>query len=190
LVRSFKEVAVDRSSQLRRSFSLKHLVDDVLETLANELKNKGHEWQVDIPADLEMDSYPGPLGQVLSNLVKNSILHGFENRRGGHIRISANLIRDGSERSELPCLRLSYSDDGRGIAAEHLERVFDPFFTTKLGQGGSGLGMSISYNLVHSVLGGEINVQSDKGAGVLFNLELPLSAPVGSHKADALEAPD
>ncbi len=187
LVRSFKEVAVDRSSQLRRSFSLKHLVDDVLETLANELKNKGHEWQVEIPADLEMDSYPGPLGQVLSNLVKNSILHGFETRRGGRIRISASLIRDGAERSEMPRLRMSYSDDGRGIAAEHLERVFDPFFTTKLGQGGSGLGMSISYNLVHSVLGGEITVQSDEGGGVLFTLDLPLSAPMGSRKADALE---
>ncbi len=177
LVRSFKEVAVDRSSQLRRRFALKHLVDDVLETLANELKNKGHEWQVDIAPALEMDSYPGPLGQVLSNLVKNSILHGFEERRGGQIRISASLLNEGTEPTEPPRLRIRYADNGRGIAPEHIERVFDPFFTTKMGQGGSGLGLSISYNLVHSVLGGEIAVRSQAGQGVEFELDLPLSAP-------------
>ncbi|MCV2352204.1 two-component regulator propeller domain-containing protein [Paucibacter sp. Y2R2-4] len=177
LVRSFKEVAVDRSSQLRRRFVLKALVEDVLETLANELKNKGHVWQLDIADDLAMDSYPGPLGQVLSNLVKNSILHGFEEKRGGLIRISAGLLKDGAERADLPRLRIRYSDDGRGIAAEHIERVFDPFFTTKMGQGGSGLGLSISYNLIHSVLGGDIAVRSQAGQGVVFELDLPLSAP-------------
>ncbi|MEJ6004460.1 two-component regulator propeller domain-containing protein [Paucibacter sp. AS339] len=176
LVRSFKEVAVDRSSQLRRRFALQALVEDVLETLANELKNKGHDWQIDIASDLEMDSYPGPLGQVLSNLVKNSILHGFEARRGGRIRISASLLKD-AEGIDVPRLRILYSDDGRGIAAEHIERVFDPFFTTKMGQGGSGLGLSISYNLIHSVLGGDISVRSQPGQGVEFELDLPLSAP-------------
>jgi signal transduction histidine kinase len=176
LVRSFKEVAVDRSSEQRRVFDLMHIVQEVADTLANELRNKGHRLSLDIAKGLELDAYPGPLGQVLTNLITNSILHGFDGRRGGVMHISA--VPVGSD-----ALRIRFSDDGVGIAPENLERIFDPFFTTKMGQGGSGLGLSISYNLVHSILGGEISVASELGAGVVFTLDLPLKAPLPSEGA-------
>ncbi|MDC8772948.1 sensor histidine kinase [Roseateles albus] len=181
LVRSFKEVAVDRSSEQRRVFDLKHIVQEVADTLANEVRSKGHKLSLDIPAALEMDAYPGPLGQVLTNLITNSILHGFEGRRGGRMHISAEPVGPAA-------LRIRFSDDGVGIPAENLERIFDPFFTTKMGQGGSGLGLSISYNLVHSILGGEISISSEAGAGAVFTIDLPRKAPLPGEAAEAPES--
>jgi ligand-binding sensor domain-containing protein/signal transduction histidine kinase len=171
LVRSFKEVAVDRSSEQRRVFDLQRIVQEVADTLANEVRTKGHRLSLDIPEGLELDAYPGPLGQVLTNLITNSILHGFDGRRGGVMHVSAEPVGQDA-------VRIRFSDDGLGIAPENMERIYDPFFTTKMGQGGSGLGLSISYNLVHSILGGEISVASEPGAGAVFTLELPLKAPV------------
>jgi signal transduction histidine kinase len=116
-----------------------------------------------------MDSYPGPFGQVITNFINNALLHAFAPGSKGAMTLSAKL--HGTDR-----VLVAFRDNGSGIPAEHLGRIFDPFFTTKLGQGGSGLGLSISYNIVTSLLGGTIAVDSST-EGSCFTLDLPLTAP-------------
>lgn len=170
LVSSFKQVAVDRTSVQKRPFNLHEMVSEVLMTLGPSLRRSTHRIELDIPADIELDSYPGPLGQVLTNLINNAVVHAFEGRQNGLIRVSAAALGDNR-------LLVKVQDNGTGIAREHLARVFDPFFTTKLGQGGSGLGLNIAYNLVRGVLGGQIHVTSDEQHGTSFSLTLPKQAP-------------
>lgn len=171
LVASFKQVAADQTSSQRRNFNLKQVIDEMLVAMRPTLSRSTHRVETCIPDDLALDSYPGPLGQVLGNLIDNAIRHGFEAREGGLITIAASLSAEGK-------IALAISDDGIGIPAEHLPRVFDPFFTTKLGQGGSGLGLNIVHNIVISVLGGKIEVNSNPSGGTSFMLDLPLSAPM------------
>jgi signal transduction histidine kinase len=148
------------------------MVDNILLTMGPTIRKTKHAVESSIPKGISMDSYPGPLGQVLNNLINNAFLHAFEGVGQGHVMISAELAGDSH-------VRLSFRDDGLGIPAQHLKRVFDPFFTTKLGRGGSGLGLNIVYNLVHDALGGEIQVESEPGQGACFTVTLPLQAPVG-----------
>ncbi|WP_397532360.1 ATP-binding protein [Roseateles sp.] len=170
LVSSFKQLAVDQSSERRREFSLQQTCQELELTLKPVLERDGHALSLRIDERLTLDSYPGPLGQVLSNLVINAIHHGFDGRRGGQMRLSA-------EPQGTAHVLLSFEDDGRGVAADHLDRIFEPFFTTRLGQGGSGLGLHISYNIVRNVLGGSITVSSAPGQGTRFTLLLPRVAP-------------
>ena len=123
-----------------------------------------------IDPGLRLDSFPGPLGQVLMNLITNALVHAFDGRERGVIRIESIPAAPGR-------VGLRVSDDGNGIDPVHLSRLFDPFFTTRLGQGGSGLGLHIVYNLMTGPLGGTITVHSVLGQGAEFNLELPLIAP-------------
>jgi len=171
LITSFKQLAVDQTSEQRRQFQLLTLCTEIAQTLGNRLRREGHVLHLDVPQDLSLDSFPGPLGQVLTNLVLNAVIHGLEGRREGQLNLSAEALE--GER-----IRLVFSDNGRGISPEHLARVFDPFFTTKLGQGGSGLGLHISYNIVHSVLGGSIEVSSAPGEGARFEIVIPMVAPL------------
>ncbi|CAN7481985.1 ATP-binding protein [Pseudoduganella sp. LjRoot289] len=168
LVNSFKQVAVDRTTEQRRMFNLQQVTHEVVATMMNRIRNANHSIEYDVPDALAMDSYPGPFGQVLANFINNALLHAFDGRQHGHMRLAAS-ASEGR-------VTITFSDDGGGIAAEHLSRIFDPFFTTKLGQGGSGLGLSISYNIVTSLLGGQISVASSP-AGTAFTLDLPLTAP-------------
>ena len=170
LVRSFKQVAVDRTSSQRRSFKLMEIVNETVLTLSPVLKRSGHELAADVDAGLELDGYPGPLGQVLGNLIDNALTHAFDAGQAGHIDIRA-------WRLTPETVRIEVRDDGRGIAAEHLGRVFDPFFTTRMGQGGSGLGLHIVHNIVSDVLGGHISVDSPAGGGTVFRIDLPQHAP-------------
>ena len=171
LVSSFKQVAVDQTSANRRRFNLKDTVDEILLTLRPSIRKTGHQVESRMAPDIGMESYPGPLGQVLSNLVNNALLHAFEGRVHGMLTIGAQ--RQGADR-----VVLTVRDDGVGIPPGHLSRVFDPFFTTRLGRGGSGLGLNIVYNLVHDVLGGRIEVDSVPGQGACFTLVLPVVGPV------------
>lgn len=171
LVASFKQVAADQTSSQRRSFNLKQVIDEILVAMRPTLSRSTHRVKAEVPDDVVLDSYPGPLGQVLGNLIDNAIRHAFEGRDGGLITIAIGPAAEGK-------ISLTVADDGSGIAAEHLRRVFDPFFTTKLGKGGSGLGLNIVHNIVTSVLGGRIEVRSDPGKGTCFVLDLPLSAPL------------
>lgn len=172
LLRGFKQVAVDQAGAQRRRFDLAELVQEILATLAPGLKRLPYEIETEIAPGIEFDSYPGALGQVLTNLINNAVLHGFEGRAQGRVRLSATL--DGPQH-----VVLSVSDDGVGMAPEVAARVFDPFFTTKMGQGGTGLGLNISHNLVSHVLCGSIRVESEPGQGSRFLMRLPRTAPQG-----------
>lgn len=170
LVSSFKQVAVDQTSTNRRLFNLLHTVEDILLTVGPTVRKTSHRVVTDIPPDIILESYPGPLGQVLTNMINNALLHGFEGREQGTITIAA-------ETRGADQVQVTVHDNGIGIPEAHLPRVFDPFFTTKLGQGGSGLGMNIAYNLVNDALGGHIRVDSMPGAWTCFTMTLPLIAP-------------
>ena len=176
LVASFKQVAVDRTTAARRVFNLKETVGEILLTLSPTLRKTSHRVKTDIPADLMLDSYPGPFGQIVTTLVNNALVHAFDGINKGTIRIEA--VAEGDQK-----VRIVISDNGRGIADAHLTRVFDPFFTTKLGQGGSGLGLSVAYNLTTGILGGSLEVTSRAGEGARFELRLPLVAPQASDVA-------
>jgi PAS domain S-box-containing protein len=169
LVNSFKQVAVDQSSERRRPFDLGEVVGEVIDTLRPNLKRLPWQIEVEIPEGIELQSYPGPLGQIIINLVMNATMHAFEGRSSGRVRVTGG--RCGDDKVELRC-----ADDGIGIPAETVGRIFDPFFTTKLGKGGSGLGLSITHRLVTQVLGGQVSVESSS-AGTAFTLRLPCSAP-------------
>ncbi|HEY0845241.1 MAG TPA: ATP-binding protein [Noviherbaspirillum sp.] len=180
LVSSFKQVAVDQSSDQRRRFDLQHVLQEVAVTLAPTYKKTPYKLVLDLAPDIELDSFPGPLGQVITNFITNSLTHGFEERDTGTMRLATRKL-DG-EQAEIV-----FSDDGIGIPDENQKRVFDPFFTTKLGQGGSGLGMNIVYNLVTNVLGGKITLRSAPGKGTTLVVVLPLHAPEAAGvAADAL----
>jgi len=124
----------------------------------------------EVPAGLVLDSYPGPLGQILMNLINNALIHAFDGRDSGQVLIRA-------ETAEPGWIVLSVADDGCGISAEHRKRIFDPFFTTRLGQGGSGLGLHVVFSLVVDLLGGRIDVDSTPGQGARFIVRLPQVAP-------------
>lgn len=172
LIGRFKQVAVDQTSEQRRRFDLAEVVDEIIGTLQPRLRKTPHQVVVDIAPGLTMDSYPGPLGQVVTNLVLNALLHGL-GERPGEVRVVAG-------RHDDEHVALSVSDDGVGIPTQHLPRIFDPFFTTKLGEGGSGLGLHIVYSLVQRSLGGRIDVDSRPGHGARFTILMPFSAPKSS----------
>ena len=160
LIQSFKQVAVDQTSSQLRVFSLAMVVDEMLLTVFPAQKKAIHVVEKDIPADLTLNSFPGPLEQVLMSLISNATVHGFEGRDGGRIVISARHAAAG-------WIELSITDNGVGIASEHIKRVFEPFYSTKFGQGRSGLGLSIANGIVTHVLGGQIEVISSPGEGNL-----------------------
>jgi signal transduction histidine kinase len=170
LINSFKQVAIDQSNEAVREFSLSEMVGDILMSLGPAIRKTRHLVVSEIPHDMRLHSYAGPLGQVLTNLINNALIHGLKDDSQGQITVQAAFQREG-------WIQLVVLDNGRGIATENLPRVFDPFFTTRLGQGGSGLGLNIVYNIVSQTLGGTIRVESVLGRGAQFILELPVSAP-------------
>lgn len=170
LVGSFKQVAVDQIGAQRRPFQLAELVQETALTLSPGLKRTRVHFTQQVPADIYLDSFPGALIQVISNLFTNSLAHAFEDGAPGEMRLVA-------ARAGVEHVRIEFSDNGTGIPPAHLGRIYDPFFTTKLGKGGSGLGLHIVHNIVTSILGGEIQVQSEEGKGTTFIITIPLAAP-------------
>lgn len=165
LVKSFKQVAVDQSTEERRRIDLAEYLGEILTSLQPRLRKTKHTVRIDCAPSLEIDTYPGAIYQVITNLVMNSLSHGFETKEAGSIVISARI--DGDD------VQLVYSDDGRGMTEEVRRRVFEPFFTTKRGQGGSGLGMHILFNLVTRLLRGNVRCESAPDAGVRFEMRFP-----------------
>ncbi|MFZ6849703.1 sensor histidine kinase [Undibacterium sp. RuRC25W] len=179
LVTSFKHVAVDRTSSKRRQFSLADLTAEILLTMNPTLSQEQCCIKQDIDKTINMDSFPGPLGQVLINLINNAIIHGIDASKDGLIHISAQRLDENN-------ILLQIKDNGRGIPSDHLRRVFEPFFTTRLGQGGSGMGLHIVHNLVTGLLGGKIIVISEREyGGTTFQLTLPTTAPESEMTNDA-----
>jgi two-component system NtrC family sensor kinase len=172
MIGNFKQVAVDQTSEQRRPFDLSSVTDEVLSTLAPSIRKAGHTVLTELAPDLRCDSFPGPYGQVLTNLVMNSLLHAFPEGTVGNIRIATSAVGN-------DFIRLTVEDDGQGMSDEVKRRIFDPFFTTRMGSGGSGLGMNIVQGFVTRVLGGSIRVESTLGKGSRFIVELPRRAPGG-----------
>ncbi|WP_374404158.1 PAS domain S-box protein [Niveibacterium sp.] len=170
LISSFKQVAVDQTSQQRRTFKLEELVSEIIVTLQPTFRTTPFQVETDVQPGLRLDSYPGPLGQVLTNLIANAIIHGLEGRDSGRIRIAGS--EDGPS-----AVRLTIQDNGCGIPPEHMRKIFDPFFTTKRGRQGSGLGLHIVHNIVTGILGGQISVESEVGVGTTFRVTVPRIAP-------------
>jgi signal transduction histidine kinase len=166
----FKQVAIDQASAQRGRFNLRHLVREVATMMRDKIQSAGHALQLDLPANIELDSFPGAMEQVLIALINNAMTHAFENIGGGVMSVTASAVMEGR-------VVLEFSDNGCGIAEHHMNRIFDPFFTTKLGRGGTGLGLNISYNIVTSLLGGNISVFSEVGAGATFVIDIPVYAP-------------
>ncbi|MBY0240476.1 MAG: hybrid sensor histidine kinase/response regulator [Burkholderiaceae bacterium] len=169
LVASFKQVAVDHTSSHRRQFDLRQNIDSVVALMYTSLRKTPYRITVAIPEGITMESYPGPIDQIISNLINNSVVHGFAGRDHGEILLRAET--DGDH------VRLIYSDDGCGMSDEVRQHVFDPFFTTQLGKGSSGLGMNICYNLVTGLLGGSIEASDCPNGGCVFTIVLPKKAP-------------
>jgi PAS domain S-box-containing protein len=165
LIRSFKQVAIDQSGEAKRKFILHTYLDEILLSLRPLLKNTRHRIEVDCPDSLELVSYPGALSQVLTNLITNSVTHGYENAAGVLRIIVATDNRE---------LVLTYSDNGCGIGAEDLPYIFDPFFTTGGEKGGSGLGLHIVYNIINQKLNGSISCESTPGQGTAFTVKIPV----------------
>ena len=165
-ISSFKKVAVDQASREKRTFNLKRYINEVLMNLQPVLKKTNHTITVNGREDMEFESMPGALSQVITNLVMNSLKHGFEGIESGRIVIDADF--DGTEAS------IRYSDNGIGMDTVTKERIFEPFFTTKRGSGGSGLGMHIVYNIVTQSLKGEITCKSSPGSGTIFSILWPV----------------
>ncbi|KAM3102922.1 ATP-binding protein [Phormidesmis sp. 146-12] len=165
LIQSFKQVAVDQSSESRRVFNFRAYLEEVLLQLSPIVKTTTHLIEVQGDRHLTLNSYPGAFSQIVTNLVMNSLLHAYSPGEQGHITLRFEQIEEQ--------IIFEYADDGQGIPLENLSKIFEPFFTTKRGQGGSGLGLHIVYNLVTQKLGGKIQCESRPSMGAKFIIKLP-----------------
>lgn len=169
LVRSFKRIAVDQSSEDRRAVDLGASLDEILTTLGPSLKKLPHRIEIECPPGIVVETAPGALYQVITNLVMNSLAHGFAPGVAGSILLRA-WREDGA-------IVIEYADNGRGMDEAVRARMYEPFYTTQRGQGGSGLGMHIVYTLVTQVLGGSIECDSVPGQGTRFRIRFPERLP-------------
>ena len=165
---SFKEMAVDQVSGTMRRFYLKPYLNDIFLNLMPALKKVDCHITLTCPDTLEIESFPGAFSQIISNLTMNSLIHGFEQKTGGEIRLAVTC--------EPPFLVLTYSDNGTGMNPEQCARVFEAFYTTKRQQGGTGLGMNIVQNLVTRKLRGQIECQSIPDVLTTFTIRIPYPA--------------
>ena len=174
LIRSFKEIAVNQTSENLVKFDLTDYINKIILSLKHEYKRTNHKIIFTKKDSLFIKSYPGAFSQILTNLIMNSLIHGFENIKDGLIEINISII------NKVLCL--SYSDNGKGISLEDTQKIFEPFYTTKKQQGGSGLGLSIVYNLVTQRLHGTIEVIPRMNRGIEFSIKIPLDMEVEDYE--------
>jgi len=173
LIQSFKQVAADRNVSDRRRFDLAQVTEQVVKGLRFGLRSENLDVSVECEPNLAMDSFPGPYGQVLTNLVLNSAVHAFPEGVRGSVHIAAQA----SSKDDVEVL---FTDDGCGMSPEVKRQVFDPFFTTRRDQGSTGLGLHIVHNIVTNRLGGRINLETRPGAGTKIRIVVPRAAPLES----------
>jgi signal transduction histidine kinase len=166
LISSFKQVAVDQTSEAEREINVSEYLTEVVQSLAPNFKKTQHTIDIHCPDDLSIKCAPGVLAQILINMIMNSLIHGFEDKPKGAIRLDI-FERDGN-------LIIDYSDDGRGLDEGTLALHFDAFFTTRRGKGGSGLGTHIMYNLITQTLGGSIEAFSQPNEGLQYKIRIPV----------------
>lgn len=165
LVRGFKQIAVDQASEEERAINLKEYIEEIIFSLGSVIRKANANIEVDCPPDYHVITNPGHLSQVVTNLIVNSITHGFQDKKGGKININ---IREKSAKQ----FTMIYKDDGKGISKSNLTKIFDPFFTTNRANGGSGLGLNVTYNIVKNTFHGSITCRSQENEGVEFTLNL------------------
>lgn len=165
LIASFKQVAVDQTSEAERLFNLNTYLHEILQSLQPSFKQTKHKVTIACPEDLEIRCAPGVIAQIATNMIMNSLVHGFEDIEEGVIKL--DVVKTGNE------IQINYADNGRGMNEENLDKLFDAFFTTKRAQGGSGLGTHIMYNLVTQTLGGQIEATSEPGMGLRYSIRFP-----------------
>jgi PAS domain S-box-containing protein len=170
LIQSFKQVATDRSYSNQRTFDLGDLTGQIAKSLRPGLGKQNLVLNVECHRDLIMNSYPGPYGQVLTNLFLNSVAHAFPEGSGGNIGIK--VCASGNDNVEIVC-----SDDGCGMSPDVKRQAFDPFFTTRRDHGCTGLGLHIVHNIVTNCLGGRLRLDSEPGEGTRIRIVLPRTAP-------------
>lgn len=180
LISHFKQVTADQTSSRRRRFSLDSVVTDILFTMAPKLKHLPHQVINAVQEGIEMDSYPGPLGQIITNAINNSLLHGFEADVEGVITIRTDTLDDQH-------VDIIIQDNGQGMSPEYLSQAMQPFFTTKMSTGGTGLGLSLVKSITEEQLGGHVTLESAINEGFAIRLSLPLQAPLAEH-ANAVES--
>jgi len=163
LIKSFKQIAVDNSINDKRTFELGTYLQEIIQSMGPELRRHRHTVNLNCPEPVSITSSPGTFIQIFSNLVMNSIVHGFSKKTGGLITIDLT--------KKFEHIELLYQDNGVGMSAETINRIYEPFFTTARGTGGSGLGMNIVYNLVTQKLGGTIQCESSPGQGTRFTIQ-------------------
>jgi len=163
LIASFKQVAVDQISNKLRKITLSKYIDEIIQSLQPKLKKTHHSINVDCANDIIIYTHAGAIAQVLTNLIINSIIHGFDNIKQGQISITVT--------KQAKLVHIHYSDNGNGIAQEKLPLLFDPFYTTKASSGGTGLGTHIIYNLITDTLNGSIVAHSDEGKGLSYDIK-------------------
>jgi PAS domain S-box-containing protein len=165
LLNSFKNVAVDQLIIEKRSFNIRKNLEETLSSLKPQYKRTPHKILLECPDDLMIHNYPGTFSQITTNLVMNSLVHGFEGVEKGEIRITI--------RKQGNILLLHFRDTGRGMDEAVLKKIYDPFFTTKRNRGGTGLGLHIVHNLVCQTLMGQITCISSPGKGTEFQIKIP-----------------
>lgn len=170
LIQSFKRVAVDQTSEQRRKYELDLYLDEVMTSLHPMLKKAGVQVSIECAQPVLLDGYPGAMAQVLSNLTINALTHAFVSGAGGMIKIRAEQTGDQ--------VSLHFCDNGCGIPREIIGKIFDPFFTTRRGQGGTGLGLNIVYNIMCKQFGGSITVRSEPNQETCFLLSFPARSPM------------
>lgn len=166
LINSFKQVAADETSEMRRTFDLKDYLNEVLTSLRPMYKKTAISVRVSCPENVEMDTYPGLLAQVLTNLVSNALTHGFDAGAEGEIAI---VVGVDAKWVVIECI-----NNGKIIPPESIPRLFEPFFTTRRSAGGTGLGLNIVSNIVTQRLGGTVKVVSEAGQGTVFTVRIPM----------------
>jgi signal transduction histidine kinase len=171
LIQSFKQVAADRNYSDQRVFDLADLTEQVVMSLKPGLRKQNLALSVDCEPDLTMNSFPGPYGQVLTNLFFNSVAHAFPDGKGGAVKIKVQAFGEAH-------VEILFTDNGCGMSPDVRRRAFDPFFTTRRDQGGTGLGLHIVYSIVTNRLGGRINLHSEPGEGTRIQIVLPRVAPM------------
>lgn len=167
LIRSFRNVAVDQMSEEPREFALADYLEEILMSLRPKLKQGGHKIELECDPSIRILSQPGVFSQIVTNLVMNSLIHAFDDSESGRMSLTVNQ-GDGD-------IEICYRDFGKGIPEDQVSKVFDPFFTTRRGQGGSGLGLHIIYNIVTRTLGGTIRCESEVGQGTSFTIKFTAS---------------
>jgi len=166
ILKSFKQVAVDQSSEIKRKFNVHEYMDEILLSINNVIKKTNLIFDINVDKNLKINSYPGAFSQIITNLILNAIKHAYNNREEGtiniHIQVKNNI------------LEIIFKDDGKGISKENLPKVFDLFFTTQRNNGGTGLGLNIVYNIITSNLNGAITCDSTEKEGTVFDISIPL----------------